>query len=119
MKTMTGTLETGRLELAQLPGRCGQSVRVHGAVHSLRDMGGVTFLTLRKRDGVLQCVCGPGLEVPCEEAAVIVTGILREEARAPGGYELQTQSVQVLSTGVSAVCKNSGTPTSRLPLVSI
>ena len=31
-----------------------QSVTVHGAVHALRDMGGLTFLLLRKGDGVLQ-----------------------------------------------------------------
>ena len=97
MKTMTGTLETGRLELAELPSRCGQTVRVHGAVHSLRELGGVTFLTLRKRDGVLQCVCPPELELPGEESAVIVTGIVRQEPRAPGGYEVQAQSVEVLS----------------------
>ena len=103
MKTMTGAIETGRVELAQIPGCCGQTVRVHGAVHSLRDMGGVTFLTLRKRDGVLQCVCASGLETPCEEAAVVVTGTVREEPRAPGGYEIQTQSIQVLSVPAEAM----------------
>ena len=37
----------------------GQTVTVQGAVHTLRELGGITFLTLRMRDGALQCVCTP------------------------------------------------------------
>ena len=37
----------------------GQAVTLKGAVHSLRAMGGITFLALRVRDGAVQCVCRP------------------------------------------------------------
>ena len=40
----------------------GQTITVQGAVHALRELGGITFLTLRMRDGALQCVCGPERE---------------------------------------------------------
>ena len=36
-----------------------QAVTLKGAVHSLRAMGGITFLALRVRDGAVQCVCRP------------------------------------------------------------
>lgn len=76
-----------------------QSVTVHGAVHALREMGGITFLTLRMADGVIQCVCPPE-GVPqglCQECAVSLTGEVRAEPRAPGGWEIALESVQVLS----------------------
>ncbi len=49
-----------------------QSVTVHGAVHALRDMGGITFLTLRMADGAIQCVCNPQVlsDGLCEECTV-------------------------------------------------
>ena len=77
----------------------GQRVRFHGAVHALRPMGGIVFLTLRMADGLLQCVCPPE-GVPrgvCEECAVEVTGLVRPEERAPGGRELAAEGVEVLS----------------------
>lgn len=76
-----------------------RSVTVHGAVHALRDMGGLVFLTLRLARGAVQCVCAPealpgGL---CEECCVELSGAVREEARAPGGFEIAAESVAVLS----------------------
>ena len=98
MKRITQDSAAGPVKLAQLPRLCGQTVRVHGMVHSLRELGGVSFLTLRTHDGALQCVCPPELtrEV-CEEAAAAVTGVVRPEPRAPGGYEIQAEAVKLLS----------------------
>ena len=73
----------------------GQAVTLKGAVHSLRAMGGITFLALRVRDGAVQCVCRPE-ELPeglCEECAAVVTGTVRREERAPGGRELAAEEV--------------------------
>ena len=101
MEFITGTKRNGGLAYNGLleGGRRNQTVQVSGMVHVKQSVGGgLTFLKLRLRDGLLQCVCG-GLdlsEVP-EEAAVTVTGTLREEPRAPGGVELAAESVEVLS----------------------
>ena len=56
-----------------------RTVTLKGMVHSLRDMGGVSFLTLRLRDGTAQCVCGGELDLAdvCDECAVAVTGAVR------------------------------------------
>ncbi|WP_294471492.1 aspartate--tRNA(Asn) ligase [uncultured Intestinimonas sp.] len=76
-----------------------ETVQVSGMVHAKRPMGGgLTFLKLRKQDGVLQCTCdGLDLSQVPEEAAVVVTGTLRDEPRAPGGVELAARAVKVLS----------------------
>ena len=74
-------------------------VTVHGAVHALRDMGGVVFLTLRMARGSVQCVCAPdvlpqGLR---EECCVELSGAVRAEPRAPGGVEVAVETAAVLS----------------------
>ena len=73
---------------AAVVGRNNRAVTLHGMVHALRDLGGVTFLTLRTREGLIQCVCPRRPEGVREECAVSVSGLLRPEPRAPGGAEL-------------------------------
>ena len=73
---------------AAVVGRNNRAVTLHGMVHALRDLGGVTFLTLRTREGLVQCVCPRRPEGVREECAVSVSGLLRPEPRAPGGAEL-------------------------------
>ena len=83
----------------------GQTVTVQGAVHALRELGGITFLTLRMRDGALQCVCTPevGPEGLCEECTVRIGGRVRAEERAPGGRELAAESIEILSRPAQAM----------------
>jgi nondiscriminating aspartyl-tRNA synthetase len=99
MEFVKGNTQTPRIEAHDLAAHVGQMVQMHGAVHALRPMGAITFLTLRKRDAVVQCVAQEGIDLTdvVEEATVIVTGTVREEARAPGGYELDIALVEVLS----------------------
>ena len=80
-------------------GRNNQPVTIHGAVHALRDMGGITFVTLRTRTGLVQCVCTQkdALDGATEECAVTAAGMWRIEPRAPGGKELTDASLTVLS----------------------
>ena len=100
MKFVTGEnrkLTTYR-EIAE-GGLNNRPVILHGAVHALRDMGGVAFLTLRLARGAVQCVCAPGMlpEGLCEECCVELSGVLRDEPRAPGGFEIAAEEITVLS----------------------
>ena len=77
----------------------GERVELHGAVYALRELGGISFLSLRMADGVLQCVCPPEL-LPRElgeECTLRVTGLVRRERRAPGGRELAAEGVELLT----------------------
>lgn len=76
---------------------------VEGTVHSIRNMGDVAFVILRRREGIFQTV----LEKETAEISVHdlkegmtlrIRGILREEQRAPHGRELKIDSVQILSS---------------------
>ena len=91
MEFLKGAPKTQRLELKDILGGAhrNETVQVAGMVHARQTVGGgLTFLKLRKRDGILQCTCAEGVDVSGvpEEAAVVVTGTLREEPRAPGGW---------------------------------
>ena len=64
-----------------------QKVKVNGAVHTIRDMGTVAFVILRKREGLLQCVYEEGsadfeLKDIKEAATVEVEGVLEENEKS-------------------------------------
>jgi asparaginyl-tRNA synthetase len=89
----------------ELRAHIGQTVELRGWVYNTRSGGKIRFLILRDGTGYLQCVAGAA-DVPAEafdllgrlgqEASVVVTGIPREDKRAPGGVELTLKSVRLL-----------------------
>ncbi len=104
MDFMTGVKKADTLELGELLDKAliGQSVKVNGAIHTIRHMGDVAFVILRKRDGLLQCVYEEGtagfeLKDLKEAAAIEAEGVLEEEERAPGGIEIRMTGVKILS----------------------
>ena len=83
----------------------GQEVELRGWVHQRRGSGKVAFLVLRDGSGILQTVGVKGelsdeafarLDNLPQESAVVVTGVPRAEARAPGGYEMALTGVTVV-----------------------
>lgn len=102
MEFMTGKWEKRDLTWSDvMNGPCPQgTVRVHGAVHGLRPLGGVVFLTLRMAEGALQCVLSGEMDCSqlAEECAVVVTGTVRPDDRAPGGREVVAEQVEIRST---------------------
>ncbi len=104
MEFMTGTKKTEALEISELLSSdlVGQHVKVNGAIHTIRDMGDVAFVVLRKRDGLLQCVYEKSTadfdrKDIKEGATVEAEGILEEETRAPGGIEIRLTGIKILS----------------------
>jgi asparaginyl-tRNA synthetase len=82
---------------------------VDGWVMTTRSSGKIAFLVMRDGTGYLQAVF-PKNEIVegawerfatlTQEATVRVTGTVREDARAPGGYELTATDVVVLAPSV-------------------
>ena len=94
---MTATTTAARtITTARLNEHLSETVTVKGWVHNRRDLGGVQFLLLRDRSGLVQCVFS-GADLPLFESAVAVSGKVVENARAPGGLELQAQELVVIS----------------------
>ena len=80
----------------------GHEAVVEGAVHSIRDMGDVAFLILRRREGLFQTVYENGrVNLPLSELkegmCLRARGTLCEEKRAPHERELHLQEIEELS----------------------
>ncbi|EJN60740.1 aspartate--tRNA(Asn) ligase [Halogranum rubrum] len=84
----------------------GDTVKVAGWVHEIRDLGGIAFLILRDKSGKIQVkfekdemdddLVETGLGVH-RESVVVVEGDVEEEPRAPTGVEVTPESVEVLA----------------------
>ena len=92
-----------------LADRVGQTVTVRGWVMTTRSSGKIAFVTLRDGTGYLQAVLSKKdvSEAAWEasgrltqETSIAVTGVVRADARAPGGVELTVQDLAIL--GASA-----------------
>ena len=83
------------------------TVTVRGWVSHLRSSGKIAFVVLRDGTGLLQTVLVKSQLAPevwekfsqlTQETSVSVTGEVRQEARAPGGYEMGVTGLEVLGS---------------------
>ena len=107
-RTTLRTHRCGALRAADV----GQRVRLGGWVHRRRDLGGIVFLDLRDRDGLVQVAVGPGWASPDlvlraqtvgTEAVVVVEGEVVARPPAMRNSELATGDVEVHATAFQVV----------------
>ncbi len=93
------------VQVRELAEHVGDEVSVLGWVHNLRSSGKIAFLIVRDGTGLVQGVMSAGdvspevwarLEGLDYEASVKVSGSVREDERAPGGYELSLTELEVV-----------------------
>jgi len=89
----------------ELSAHVGERVRVKGWLYQRRSSGKIHFLVLRDGSGLLQCVAfhkdvSPELFARCDgiplESSLEVSGTVRRDDRAPGGFELGIEELRVL-----------------------
>lgn len=104
MEFVTGICE-GRemgLDILSDPAMLDKEAVTTGMIHSIRDMGEIKFVILRRREGLIQTVlekngADGALKELHEGQAVRVRGILKAEERAPHGVELKLTGAKILS----------------------
>lgn len=83
----------------------GETVRIGCWLHNKRSSGKIQFLQLRDGSGFIQGVVVKsevGEDVweaaskLTQESSLYVTGVVREDARSPGGYELSVTGVEII-----------------------
>jgi len=83
----------------------GQAVTIRGWLYNLRESGKLLFPQIRDGSGVIQGVIVKSQVSPelfetvknlTQESSIIVTGTVRADKRAKGGYELDVTDVQVV-----------------------
>jgi len=98
-------METTRTTIQRLPDFVAQSVTLSGWVYNTRSGGKIAFVVLRDGTGLCQCVIernertesffDDARKLP-QESAIEITGQVRQEGRAVGGYELVVTDLRVV-----------------------
>ncbi len=83
----------------------GKEVTVKGWLYNKRSSGKINFLLIRDGTGIIQSVAVRS-EIPDEEfklfdkitqeSSIIVSGVIGEDSRAPGGYELSLKHIKIV-----------------------
>lgn len=80
----------------------GDDARVKGFIHSLREMGDISFILLRTGDAVIQCVYIPeqadfDIKALHVGDCVEVWGKAVDESRAENGFEIRLRGIRIIS----------------------
>jgi asparaginyl-tRNA synthetase len=95
-----------RILISSLAEHVGQEVTLKGWLFNKRSSGKIKFLILRDGTGYLQCVYFKGnvsdeifetADRIGQESSIEVTGKVKKEPRAPGGYELDAADLKIIS----------------------
>ncbi|MBE5736539.1 MAG: aspartate--tRNA ligase [Clostridiales bacterium] len=81
-------------------GDVGKTVKIAGWVNSIRNLGGLTFLTIRDHFGITQVILD-GQEIPNKESVVSIEGkVVERESKNPkmptGDIEIKAESIVTL-----------------------
>lgn len=89
--------------MVEIVDKVGEKVRLEGWVNTVRDHGKITFLDLRDRSGIVQCV-GTGLERVTPESVIEIIGMvvkrpekLVNDKIKTGSVEIQIESLKLIS----------------------
>lgn len=100
------TTSTPHTYINQLAEHVGKEVTLKGWLYKLRSSGKIIFPQLRDGTGVVQGVALKNAVTPevweslkglGQESALTITGTVREDSRAPGGYEIDVVNAEVIS----------------------
>lgn len=89
----------------QLDRYVGQTVTLKGWVYNYRSSGKIQFIILRDGTGICQAVVFKGDVSPevfeagktlTQESSLIISGEVRADSRAPGGFEIGVRSLEVV-----------------------
>src|SRR6266850_527421 len=91
--------------IGALQGNIGEEVRIQGWLYNRRSSGKLEFLLVRDGSGTVQCVAVKA-ELPeavfarcatvTQESSVRVTGVVREDKRAPSGVEISLRDIEIV-----------------------
>jgi asparaginyl-tRNA synthetase len=93
------------VEIRHVASFVGQEIRVHAWLYNLRESGRLLFPLFRDGTGIIQGVVVKSAVAPevfarvhdlTQESSLRVTGKVRADQRAPGGFELDVSEVEVL-----------------------
>jgi asparaginyl-tRNA synthetase len=113
--------EKNYVYIEELSAHVGENVDMRGWVYNTRSSGKIRFLILRDGTGFVQTVAGKTDVTESEfdllagvpqESSVEISGVVRSDRRAPGGFEVTLRAVKLISKAEDypITPKDHGTP---------
>ncbi|MCA9390088.1 aspartate--tRNA ligase [candidate division WWE3 bacterium] len=87
-----------------------ETVTLNGWVDTKRDHGKITFLDLRDRTGIVQCVFGGKMPDVTPESVLQITGLVKNRPEKMINTEMETGSIELEITDYTVVNKSSELP---------
>ena len=94
-----------RIAISEAARHENETVEIAGWLYNMRKSGKIVFPLLRDGTGLMQCVAVKNalpealfeeIKNLTQESSIIVTGKIRSDARAAGGYEMDIENLQVI-----------------------
>jgi asparaginyl-tRNA synthetase len=92
--------------IEELSGHVDNIVTLKGWLYNKRSSGKIRFLVLRDGTGIVQCVMVKGImsedafalfDQITQESSIAITGKVKKEERAPGGYEIELSDLKLIA----------------------
>jgi asparaginyl-tRNA synthetase len=86
--------------------KTGKDVKIRGWIYRTRSSGNIVFMIIRDATGVLQTTIKKGnlkdkefedAQKALIESSIELSGVVKEDERAPGGYELQVNNINIIN----------------------
>lgn len=91
-----------RTLICETPKKVGEKVKLEGWIDSIRDHGKITFIDLRDRSGIVQCV-GKDLSKLTPESVIEITGSVSERPEKLVNPNLKTGKVEIQIEGLKTI----------------
>ena len=97
--------EAAPIAISSAHAHVGERVTLQGWLYNLRKSGKIVFPVVRDGSGLMQCVAVKSnlpepvfeaLKGLTQESSLTITGVVRAEARAPGGFKLDVTDAQIV-----------------------
>jgi aspartyl-tRNA synthetase len=93
-----------RIYINKIKEYIGRQIKITGFIQTIRDQGSIKFLLIRDITGIIQVIVtkrNPDAlstaKTLSQESVVEIIGFVKVEKQAPGGFEIETEKITILS----------------------
>ncbi|KGO14794.1 aspartate--tRNA(Asn) ligase [Clostridium botulinum] len=92
-----------RTLISELKNSINKKVNIQGWIHKIRKLKNITFLIIRDRSGLIQCIVDNDkfdLSIVKIESIVSITGVVKESTNALNPFEIQVENLEIINAAL-------------------
>ncbi|AVQ44666.1 aspartate--tRNA(Asn) ligase [Clostridium botulinum] len=89
--------------ISELKNSINEKVNLQGWIHKIRKLKNITFLIIRDRSGLIQCIVGNDkfdLSIVKIESIVSITGAVKESTNDLNPFEIQVENLEIINAAL-------------------